>query len=53
MQIAGANADAGIGFNNDLVAVGHQLAHAGGHQPDAVFVNLDFLGDADTHVCSG
>ena len=43
---------AAIVLDHHRVAVGHQLASAGGSQADAVFVVLDFPGDADQHFFS-
>ena len=36
-------------LDQHLMAVMDQLAHAAGHEPDAVFVGLDLLRNADQH----
>ncbi len=44
----------GVVLDDHLVAVRHRFAHAARHEADAIFENLDFLGDADAHgICSG
>ena len=45
-------AHAGVGLDQDLMALGGQLAHRRGHEPDAEFVVLDLLGHADEHLIS-
>ena len=47
-----ADAGAGAGLDDHLMAVMDELAHAAGHEPDAVFVRLHLLRDADQHGCS-
>jgi hypothetical protein len=44
-----ADAEAGAGLHQHLVAVMDQLAHARWHEPHPVFVGFDFLGNADQH----
>ena len=39
-------------LDDDLVAVRDHLAHAAGHEADAVFQNLDLLRNADAHANS-
>ena len=48
--IGQARAQAGTRLHHHLVAVMHQLMHRRGDQAYAIFVVLDFLGDADTHA---
>ncbi len=47
-----ADALAGVVFDDDSVAVRHQLAHAARHEADAVFEDLDLFRDADSHGMS-
>jgi hypothetical protein len=49
MRVVEADACAGAGLHQDLMAGIGQLAYAGRHQADPVFVNLDFLRYADLH----
>jgi hypothetical protein len=49
VRIGEPGTDAGIGFDQDLMAVRGQFAHGRGHEPDAEFVVLDLLGHADKH----
>ena len=49
VAIRGADAESRIDFDDDLMAVPHQLAHAGRREPDAILVRLDFLRHADQH----
>ncbi len=44
-----ADPGAGAALDDDLVAVMHQLAHAAGNEPDAVFVGFYLFRDADQH----
>ena len=44
-----AGGGAGLGFEEDLVPGFDEQFDADGHHGDAVFVGLDFLGDADAH----
>jgi hypothetical protein len=44
-----AGADAGIGFDKDLMARARKFFDADGEHGDAVFVEFDFAGDADEH----
>ena len=39
------------GLHPDLMAMGDEFTHAGRREADAVFVVLDFPGDADAHGC--
>ncbi len=50
--VADADAIAGVGLDQHLVAVLDRLAHARRRHADAVFVVLDFLGYAYQHDCS-
>jgi hypothetical protein len=43
---------AGVVFDDDSVAVRHQLAHAARHEAYAVFEDLDLFRDADSHGMS-
>ncbi len=45
-----ANALTCVVLDHHLMAVRDRLAHAAGHQPDAIFQYLDFLRDADAHA---
>ena len=47
--IGGADARTRAGLHQHLVAGRGVLAHGRRRQADAVFLDLDFLGDADTH----
>ncbi len=49
LVVAQPRTHAGAALDQDLVAVMHQLGDRRGHQPDAVFVILDFLGNANAH----
>ena len=49
LGVVHADAEAGLRLDRDLVSGGDELVHAGRRQPDAVFVDLDFLRDADAH----
>ncbi len=49
LLVAIADADSGAGLDHDLMAAGGQFLDGGGDQPDAIFVNLDFLRDPDAH----
>ena len=44
-----SDAAAGAAFDDDLVAVMHQLAHAAGHQPDPALKALHLFRHADQH----
>jgi hypothetical protein len=46
-------ADTGVVLDDDLVAVAHQLVHAGGGDGHPELVVLDLAGDADLHVDHG
>ena len=46
-------ADTGVLLDDDLVAVAHQLVHAGGGDGHPELVVLDLAGDADLHVDHG
>ncbi len=48
--IVEADAGAGAALDQHLMAVMDDFAHAAGHQPDAIFVRLHFLGNADQHA---
>jgi hypothetical protein len=48
-RLAQAGTEARTRLHGDLMAARHVLAYRRGRQADAVFVLLDFLGDADTH----
>ncbi|CAM5348720.1 hypothetical protein SAURM35S_00072 [Streptomyces aurantiogriseus] len=45
--------DTGVAFDDDLVAVAHQLVHAGRGDGHPELVVLDLAGDADLHVDHG
>ena len=47
--VVAADAGAGAGLHQHVVAVVHGLAHRRRRHADAVLVILDFLGDADSH----
>ena len=47
--VGDADALARLALDHHLVAVMRQFAHAAGHHSHAVFVILDFLGNADAH----
>jgi hypothetical protein len=47
--IIGANAHAGLGLDNHLMAMGNIFAHGTRRQADAVLMVLDFLGATDAH----
>ena len=49
LVVAQPGADAGAALDQHLVAVMHQLGDRRGHQPDAVFVILDLLWNANAH----
>ena len=49
--VIGANAVAGAGLDQHLVAVGGELEHALRGQADPVFVVFDFLRGANDHLC--
>ena len=41
--------ETGAALDQDVVPVMHELGHRRGHETDAVFVVLDFLGNSDAH----
>ncbi len=51
-RIVEANAETRALLDHDLMAVMDKLAHAAGDEPDAIFVGLNFLRNADQHVFS-
>ena len=50
--IGGTNAVTGSGFNDHVVTVADEFAHAVGGQTNPVFTVLDFLWNADAHTAS-
>ena len=52
LLVGDRGADAGVVLDVDLVAVTHELEHAGRGDGDAVLVVLDLAGDSDLHVRS-
>ena len=48
--IVRADAGARLGFDQDLVAMGHIFAHRTGRQAHTVFMVFDFLRASDTHL---
>ena len=49
IRIRQAGAQPGIGLDDDTMALGGELVHRRGHEPDAVFVVLDLFRHADEH----
>ena len=49
LVVGDGRADAGVGLDEDLVAVAGELVHAGRRDGDSVLVVLDLAGDADLH----
>ena len=49
VAIGQARADARVGLDQDLVALGGELVHGRGDEPHSVLVILDLLGNADQH----
>ena len=47
--VTATGAQTGACLDQDLVLVMHQFLDRGRHQANAIFVFLDFLGDADPH----
>ncbi|GAA3497034.1 hypothetical protein GCM10019016_041350 [Streptomyces prasinosporus] len=53
LAVRDRGADAGAALDDDLVAVAHELVHAGGGDGHPELVVLDLAGDADLHVDHG
>src|SRR5262249_2750052 len=47
--VVDADPRSGTPFDDDLMAVVDELAHAPGYEPDPVLMGFDFLRDADAH----
>ena len=50
--VISADAGAGLGFDDDVVAMRHIFANSTRRQTDPIFVILDFLRTTDTHARS-
>ena len=51
LRVEKTDAETGARLDRDLVTVMNGLADGCRRHADAVFVNLDFLGNADSHDC--